>query len=304
MKINFISFLNPYTFNGGGELDNRYIIDKGRELGHSIKIVSRVKNKYFNRFFAPNYDFYDKPDIWILADLFNVPEYGLNFKNDFIENIVRHEPFIHFDNAYVDVCCLPALPCSGRLSAKCGNCRTSLAKEVYSNSLANAFLSPLHASVINEVWENKFDSKSVVVNPLIDCNLFYSRNENRDIDYLYVGTISNYKGYGNIKNRFANESNFVFIGKNSTSEKIFGQHIESVPNHQLINYYNRAKNFVHLPNWKEPMGRTIIEAALCGCNIIHNENVGACSFTFDLSDKKNYLYSAENFWLQIEKKIS
>jgi hypothetical protein len=63
---------------------------------------------------------------------------------------------------------------------------------------------------------------------------------------------------------------------------------------------NRAKNFVFLPRWPEPQGRVVSEAALCGCNIIGNENVGALSLGIDLSDPRNYGKEEEKFWMALE----
>jgi glycosyltransferase involved in cell wall biosynthesis len=300
MKINFVSFLNPYNFNGGGELDNRMLLDEGKKLGFDIKIFSRVNNKYLNRFVHPQIESHDNPDLWILSDIFNVPEYHLTYKRGFLEQIIESEPFIHIDNAYVDICSAGALPCDGNKNICTNNCGNPLTYKLYSRSLLNVFLSPLHSKTINSIFDNQFIEKSFIVNPLVNPTLFYNSYLIRDIDYIYVGTISNYKGYENIKNRFGNEKKFLFIGKNATSEKLFGQHISYIKNSELVNYLNRAKNFVHLPQWKEPMGRTVIEAALCGCNIISNENVGACSFDFDISDPENIKNSAINFWEKVK----
>lgn len=302
MRINFLSFLNPYKFNGGGELDNRMLIEEGRRLGHDIKIVSRVNNKYLNRIFQPHYNYHENPDIWILSDLFNVPEYNLKYPVNFIEDIIENYNYVHIDNAYVDICSKPALPCHGDKNKCVKNCGNTISQKIYENSLANFFLSPLHANIINGLMDNKFLLKSKIIRPLIDISKFhFDTNTNRDIDYIYVGTISNYKGYQNIKNKYKNCSSFLFIGKNATNEILFGKHIEYVPNYGLVKYLARAKNFVHLPEWKEPMGRTVIEAALCGCNIISNENVGACSFDFDLSNSENYKNSSFEFWENIHE---
>jgi len=63
---------------------------------------------------------------------------------------------------------------------------------------------------------------------------------------------------------------------------------------------NRAKNFVYLPRWPEPQGRVVVEAALSGCNLIVNENVGAMSFPFDISVAENVEDSATIFWDELE----
>ncbi|MEI8631928.1 hypothetical protein P4S72_07170 [Vibrio sp. PP-XX7] len=44
-----------------------------------------------------------------------------------------------------------------------------------------------------------------------------------------------------------------------------------------------------------------MEAALCGCNMITNENVGATSFDFDISNEDNLQGAVEEFWEYIMK---
>lgn len=304
MRINFVSFLHPEKFHGGGELDNRMIIAQGKKMGHDIRIGARVNNKYLSRLIAPKMnELHQSPDLWILSDLFNVPEYRLSYKKDWLENIIHSEPYVHVDNAYVDLCSNGALPCGGNKEQCPKPCGYPLSEKLYANSRLNIFLSPLHKKIANSLLGNKYADRSFIVRPLIDVEKFYATNVARDIDYLYVGTVSNYKGYQELKQRFNQEKNFLFIGKNATGEELFGQHIEHVENSSLVNYFNRSKNFVHLPKWYEPMGRTVIEAALCGCTIISNDKVGACSFDFDISNPQNIKDSAKELWIKLESLI-
>lgn len=284
-------------------MDNRTLLEEGKRLGHDIRRYHRVNNKYLNRLLTPRVKgLHAAPDLWILADLFNVPEYGLAYPENFLEGIVHRQPFVHLDNAYVDICTRGPLPCGGDKS-RCGKrCGHKLSYALYEKSLLNVFLSPLHADTVNGYLAGRFTDKSAVVRPLVNPASFYNEGKARDIDYIYVGTISDYKGYQNIRKRFAGEANFLFIGKNATGEKLFGKHIGHIANTELVHYLNRAKNFVHLPQWKEPMGRTVIEAALCGCNIIANENVGACSFGFDIADPANSRHAATEFWEAVKSK--
>jgi hypothetical protein len=64
---------------------------------------------------------------------------------------------------------------------------------------------------------------------------------------------------------------------------------------------NRAKHFVFLPRWPEPQGRVVTEAALCGCQLITNQNVGATSFPFDIANPANFAGANDEFWDAIEK---
>jgi hypothetical protein len=47
----------------------------------------------------------------------------------------------------------------------------------------------------------------------------------------------------------------------------------------------------------------VVEAALSGCNLIVNENVGAMSFPFDIAEPLNIQESASLFWDELEVKI-
>jgi len=43
-----------------------------------------------------------------------------------------------------------------------------------------------------------------------------------------------------------------------------------------------------------------VEAAMCGCNLITNKNVGATSFPFDIANPANFAGAGEEFWEAIE----
>jgi glycosyltransferase involved in cell wall biosynthesis len=156
---------------------------------------------------------------------------------------------------------------------------------------------------VNGLLDNKYIDRSVWIRPIIDVQKFRNLQIKRDIEYLYVGSITEYKGYDNIKKRFGHLSDFWFVGHNATNEKLFGRHIEYIPNNEIPILLNRAKNFVHLPVWMEPMGRTVVEAALCGCNIISNDNVGALSFPFDIANPEMIKGSARLFWDELLKRV-
>jgi len=75
-----------------------------------------------------------------------------------------------------------------------------------------------------------------------------------------------------------------------------------VPQEQMPLLLNRARNYVHLPRWPEPFGLIVAEAALCGCNLIVNENVGAISWKLDLADPAVYEDSCGRYWNELESK--
>jgi len=320
MKINFVSYLNPFKFNGGGEQVNKELIQSGIERGHEFTFTS-ARNK--------SRDYRDNADFDFLVDIFNYPETlksrasWIRFNNSWLDEIVTNRPFIHMTNAYADICNLGYLPCSGSSSDPClhksrpnlkrniaaldfqQNCfsQRKIVKDSYNNSLFNVYVSPLHKQITNRVLDYDDSGKSIILRPLIDTKVFSNRGLDRDIEYLFVGVVSEAKGYHNLKKDFS-DKNLVIIGDVHPSISLdFGDYLGKVPYSEIPNYMNRAKNFVFLPRWPEPQGRVVIEAALSGCNLIVNENVGAMSFPFDISNSENIDGAATLFWEDLEAKL-
>jgi len=310
MKINYVAYLHPFHHNGGGEMVLRQLLETGKKRGHEFRISS-ISPKISDRF--------NEPDLSILADLFNCPELYSRFKYSYIKKIIESEKYIHFDNAYVDCCNLDYLPCSGnktsicqyksikkivrnfRARDFCKDCFQSkkIVHELYNKSELNVFVSPLHHKTISEMLGIKNDHY-YILNPLIDVDMFYNRGLERDIEYLYIGALTEAKGLDHLRRDFAGK-NIQLLGKLVKGEKLdFGNHIGFVPYEKIPEYLNRSQNFVFLPRWPEPQGRVVVEAALCGCRLITNENVGATSFNFDISVSENMVSAENEFWEKLE----
>lgn len=317
MLINFVSYLNPSKFHGGGELVNKALIHKGEERGHKFLITS-ARNRIS--------EFSIKADLDILIDVHNYPHTlksrgaSISLPKPLLSEIINNRPFVHMTNAYADICNLPYLPCSGNSRNTCvhksnlnlvekitnrdfvDSCFAikPIVKEAFINSMMNIYVSPLHKDIVNKVLNFNDDIKSYVLKPLIDTRQFCARNIDRDIEYLFVGVISEAKGYYNLK-QLPYREKIVFVGDIHPKINLdFGKYMGKLPYAEIPNLMNRAQNFVFLPRWPEPQGRVVVEAALMGCNLIVNENVGAITFPFDLADPNNYKDSADAFWDEIE----
>ena len=317
MKINFISYLNPFNHNGGGEAVNRQLIEVGQSRGHTFTFTS-ARNA------LNNYD--DAADLDFLCDVFNFPETlksagaWIHLQNNFLQKVVKERPFVHMTNAYADVCNLGYLPCSGQQSNPCDyksplkirrnlaardfrtDCFASnpLTRGAYLKSLMNIYVSPLHQKITNKVLGIDDSTKSIVLKPIIDTANFYDRNYERDIEYLFVGVLSEAKGFYELRKHYSDKG-LVVVGDIHPGVKLdFGQYLGKLAYSEIPKIMNRAKNFVFLPRWPEPQGRVVVEAALSGCKLITNENVGALSFPFDISQPENLIDSAEKFWNDLE----
>jgi glycosyltransferase involved in cell wall biosynthesis len=318
MKIDCISYFNPLKYSGGGEMITRTLIEEGRRRGHTIRIRS----------VRPRIDEgVGSADLYWLVDVFNFPQTlksrgaWLRFPPSFLEDIADHRPFVHMSNAYVDVCNLGHLPCSGKAQKQCAHksplnivhnlalldfgqqCfgQGSLVRKLFSQSALNVYLSPLHRETIVGILGAVGGSNAFVLKPTIDSKVFYNRNYERDIDYLFVGVIGEAKGLAAMRERFS-ETDIHFVGQIAPGEKLdFGTHHGSVSYSEIPVFMNRAKHFVFLPRWPEPQGRVVVEAALSGCKLITNQNVGATSFPFDIANPLNFAGADQEFWEAIER---
>jgi len=306
MKINYVSYLNPFEYAGGGEVILKRLIEIGRKLGHEIKVSSVYKSLKI--------DIFKNADLFFLADIYNNPtRFKRFFNKNFIKNIIHNERYIHFDNAYCDVCDLSYLPCNGQIKeTNCSykpkwtfwlskKCFRNSTRVLYKNSMLNVFLSPLHREIVQKILGKDIVGNYYECKPIIDPKRFYDQKVERDIDNLFVGVICEAKGIKNMKKRFP-DGNITMIGKTGNGEdENFGKRLGYIPYKEMPKYFNRANNFIFLPRWPEPQGRVVVEAALCGCNLICNDNVGALSFPFDIKNPTNFSNAEEEFWEIVEK---
>ncbi|QWD91070.1 hypothetical protein [Polynucleobacter sp. MWH-Braz-FAM2G] len=319
LKINYISYVDPTRHRGGGEMVGLDIIQAAKARGHTVSITSVRPSMHTG--FDPS------ADLDLVVDLFNYPSTlkslgaWLDFTSAFREQILRRKKFVHLTNAYSDICNEPYLPCSGfaktecpsksvlkiannlalkDFSGKCFSTRSEI-KDFFSQSKLNIFVSPMHRDVSMDILHLDNVPPSYILKPTVDKTRFFNQNGVRDIEYLFVGVIGEAKGLEEMRKRFSG-SDIHFAGKLFPGAKLdFGTYHGAVTYDEVPKLMNRAKNFVFLPRWPEPQGRVVIEAALCGCNLIVNERVGACSFPFDISNPQNFDNPTQEFWDEIEK---
>jgi glycosyltransferase involved in cell wall biosynthesis len=117
---------------------------------------------------------------------------------------------------------------------------------------------------------------------------------------LYVGTINRAKGYENLIERFGPDR-LTLVGPNYLDEPVQGTWLGPIAYEELPEIYNRARTFAHLPKWIEPMGRTVVEAGLCGCELVLNDRVGVTSYEpQDWQDPSRVGRNADRFWADLE----
>jgi glycosyltransferase involved in cell wall biosynthesis len=302
MKINYLAYLDPYRYSGGGEQVNRKIIEAARARGHEVRITS-----------MEGVDQHASPDIWYLCDVYNCPSERNATLHGLIDSIVRGSvPYVHHDNSYVDLCWYGAIPCNGQgmdgfsCHIKGAGCSVLRAAPLYHNASLCSFMSPLHRDVHIGAMGKRVLSpgKTLLVPPSVDVSAFRNHGGERDIPYLSYGGQSEAKGYHNVMKSLPRGS-VTFIGGSSREllKPEDGRYLGSVPQGEMPQLLNRTRNYVHLPRWPEPFGLIVAEAALCGCNLIVNENVGAASWKLDLTDPRIYEDSCGRYWTELESKL-
>lgn len=303
-RINFLAYIDPFAWSGGGEAVTRALIDAGRRLGHDIR-----RTCVFPR---PVDEGFDAPDFWFLADVHNVPErWWRRIPRSLLDRIVAHESYVHFDNAYVDICDLPYLPCNGdhagddcpfKRSRWVGGrgCFRRRTAEMYRRARLNLFVSPLHQRTVERMLGEETVRPAMAMRPLIDTDRFRNMHlDRRDIGALFVGHLNEAKGAGNLASQFPT-GDLTIAGRVGDARYAgLGRQLGEVPYDELPALMNRAQVLVHLPRWPEPQGRTVAEGALCGCTLLTNDRVGATSFGLDLADPATYAGAVDEAWTAI-----
>jgi glycosyltransferase involved in cell wall biosynthesis len=284
MNVNFISFLDPAAHHGGGEQITAALLEEGERRGYTFhKTFQNPKREDYN----------EKADLNILWDITNCPEQNNPFDQKFLNEVVDSGiPFIYGTGGYEDICSLGTLPCGGdtdgitctaprshRTFGEGGIYRrhpkVCPAKErafLLKKASLCIFFSELHREmtekIIGEV--NSF----IAIPPVQGLEKYYNEHRERDIDLLSYGGHLEYKGFFNILEAFPDRE-CVFIGGGpSVLPQLYGygQLAGKVPQEEMPGVLNRTKTFVHTPRWPEPYGITTIQAALCGCEVIENDN--------------------------------
>lgn len=158
---------------------------------------------------------------------------------------------------------------------------------IYNNSLINYFRSPLLFTEI--IKKLKFVPSHKYMPSCINTDIFIDYKQKRiSNSYYWVGNAVPEKGLVNVMNYIKERpkaklyASILSTSPYSEQLRDFQKFVLAMPemnNESLVEYYNMFENFIHLPEWKEPTGRAFMEAYLCGCNVIGNENIGWYSYT-------------------------
>jgi len=315
MIINFIAYLDPYVHHGGGEQITSTLLDEGKKRGHTITTTYMDPQKR---------DYAKRADLNILWDIYNCPERNAPFSDQFIQKVTSSEiPYVYGTGGYEDICALGTLPCMGETDGATCNvprshrtfgeggigrkhpvaCPANRRASLFQNAELCVFFSEMHRDLIEKVI-GKVKS-FIAIPPVQGLEDYYDTGTPRDIDLMSYGGHLEYKGFFNILDRFP-DRNPLFIGGGDhvlPRSYSYGSFGGRVPQEHMPSVLNRVKTFVHLPRWPEPYGITTLQAALCGCEVIENENSIVLKDTTpeELAKEMENWKSCGPIWDKIEK---
>jgi glycosyltransferase involved in cell wall biosynthesis len=306
VRIAWLSYLDPYAFSGGGELNVRALLATGRARGHRISETSFLRSRpqrllrrtHLHRGVKVDW----AADLFVLSNIRNGSQRSLPFPSRVLARVLETGRTAIHQEAYVDVCTLD-MPCGGDPSRCPFSCDRSWSRRLFDRAQIAIFNSPMQQRMINSVLDNSVPGRQVLSPPSIDVDRFKPLGLDRDIDVLYVGALKQSKGYYNLLERFGAER-MTFVGPNGLGEPVSGTYLGAMDQEQLPQIYNRARTFAHLPAWHEPMGRTVVEAALCGCDIITNDRVGVTTYPRPVWTHPSVVRgNATRFWESLEAAV-
>lgn len=273
MRILWIADYSVKEHKGGAQQTNDVMIQAGRKLGHSISL-------YTGGSLPKSFDRYD------IIILNNITKY----EKAQIKALVDTGKCIRYEHDYWVAENYP---------------------ELYKDIKHTIFLSPLHKTIAEEKVKYKINNSSLVPSP-IDSSLFQLGEEKEKGTVLWVGNICKEKGSDGFIEFVENNPNYSFYIAGWGAEV---EPIEDLDNvkflgelelKDLVKEYQRCEYFYHRPLWNEPFGRSVIEAYLCGCNLLVSDNVGAISWDWDFSNYdliQKKTQSQSNFWKVVKNAI-
>lgn len=259
---------------GGAQQTNKAMIDYGRSKGHYIKTISGEEE-------IPDTDKYD------LIILNNITK----FSKEDIEKLVATGKCLRYEHDHWVARNYP---------------------DLYTKVRKTIFLSPFHRDSIFRTIKCRFENYALVPSP-IDTTIFkMSKTPKEPNSVIFVGNLCEDKGSNDII-QYAKDNphlKFYAVGWGSAVESLKVveniEYVGELSQKELVKYYQRCEYFYHKPKDCDAFARTVIEAYLCGCNLILNSQVGAVSWDWDFSNyneiKKN-VQSQSKFWKVIEDEI-
>lgn len=170
-------------------------------------------------------------------------------------------------------------------------------------------LAPDHFTQLTSVQANN----NYVTTAYVDHTKFINKNQPRKAECLYLGTLADIKISQLMYNEMAmhTSAKYAFYGKDNKDGTV--ERLNAIPNatvygevsqDQAVDVYNQYKVFFWKMSRYGCFGRTIVEAALCGCLLnVNRGNFGLFKFDIDWSSRDSIVEKLESdlqsFWSSV-----
>ena len=280
---------------GGGEMSEKVVITEGIRRGHDIELCTpntADKNKVF------------KSDLVIIGNASRLSQQFLaqvSEQQEIVMYVHDFWPLCKFRLFYSDL---------EKCKTLCPN--LALAKKLLLASSLNIFLSPLHKKLwMRAIPELELERSYLHVSP-VDTNLFVPLDVPKvPTSTLCINCLMKFKDLDNVI-KYAEEHlerTITCVGGQEKGIQLPPNIVPvgAVSQEELPGMYSQSEEFLHLPNYVEPCGRSTIEAKLCDIPLKLNKLVGVASYKEFKWDRERFAEwiagSARRFWRKLEEEV-
>jgi len=243
--------------DGGAQISNDKLIQTGRERGHQVDI------------FTPK----NTTEDIMGYDLISVHNAKF-FTHKHLLFFIRHPMVVKHEHDYWN------LVDPSQEGSK---------SEIWKNSKLGVFLSPgQHQTYKRLMPWLQLEPYTLSPSP-VDVEAFQDLGKHSEDIVVCVSSMSQHKGTINAARWAQDNPNYKVHFYGRPAHPDFVAMVNNVPNaeykgvaslDEMPEIYNNAYGLIHMPQWMEPCGRSVIEARLCGCKLFLNERIGVATYSW------------------------
>ena len=260
--------------NGGAELSNQTICRIGELLGFDLALVTPQ---------SFNVSILTAADIIIINNFFEFQDEHYTIMYNVLYE--KRIPYVKYDHDYREI-----------------HKRADKARQMFTMSLLNVFISPDHMNKTIDILGEQIRSHSICLPIAIDTRSYINYTNDRIKNSVLIPRIEKCKA--TVRNDIETLKTFekiTVIGNNEfvAPDGIVCNIIEKQDPAKMPELYNMYEYMYHKPDVAWAGERIYLEAKLCGCIPIPNENVGHVSWgELTAGQLTDALYT---FWKEIDK---
>lgn len=273
-----IAYVQDYSKLGGAELSNQHVVSVGENLGFDV--VGITPGNFHNNILY-------SADLIIINNFFefNALQFDTISKAIYERNI----PYIKYDHDHRELK------------------RINISKQLFSRSVKNIFISPLHEKKFIETIGEQIKDFSVSLPLSLNLNLISNiENIKKEKNSVFVPC---YRKCG---------VNIIDYMKKHTDKKYYVINKSEIPSvsgvdvvrlplqnyEETIKLFYKCEEMLHLPTGFWAGERIYFEALLCDCFPIVNKNVGHLSWSLQKQSKVDLIQALKTapykFWRIVE----